>query len=160
MNGDLLGEVLALIAHLESCQVEYIIVGGVAMNLHGLTRATQDVDLFIKPDVENIERLKRALKRMWADPHIDELTAEDLMGDYALVRYGPPVESLWVDIMTRLGERFAYEDLDSELIRVEDIEARVATPQTLFRMKRTTLRAIDAIDAERLQRAFQLRDQE
>ena len=40
--------------------VEYVLVGGVALNLHGIVRATEDVDLFIRPSEDNVDRLKRA----------------------------------------------------------------------------------------------------
>ena len=34
---------------------------GMALNIHGLVRATEDVDLFVRPDRENIERLRTAV---------------------------------------------------------------------------------------------------
>ena len=37
--------------------VEYAVFGAVALGLHGLARATADIDLFIPPDAANIERL-------------------------------------------------------------------------------------------------------
>lgn len=43
---------------LEREGVRYAIFGGVALNIHGLARATQDLDLFIPPEAENIERPK------------------------------------------------------------------------------------------------------
>ena len=40
---------------------EYIIVGGVAANLHGLSRGTKDIDLLIPKDLKNTEKLLEAL---------------------------------------------------------------------------------------------------
>ncbi|MFA4873711.1 MAG: hypothetical protein WC690_00050 [bacterium] len=40
---------------------KYIVVGGVACNLHGLMRATKDIDLLIPKDVENAQAVLEAL---------------------------------------------------------------------------------------------------
>jgi hypothetical protein len=153
-------EALRVIASLNAAGVEYVVVGGVAVNLHGLVRATEDLDLFIRPDPANVERLRTALKTLWADPSIDEITAEDLCGEYPAVRYGPPVGDLYLDILTRLGEATAYADLEAEEKVVEGVAVRVATPRTLFRMKRGTVRPIDHADAAALRAAFDLGGEE
>jgi hypothetical protein len=136
--------------------VEYVLVGGAAVNMHGLVRATEDADLFVRPTAENVEALKRALRSVWDDESISEITAEDLLGDYPAVRYYPPSGDLYLDVMTRLGEAFRYEDLELELIDVAGLQVRVATPATLFAMKRGTVRAVDRLDAERLASEFDL----
>src|SRR5215831_17988487 len=61
--------------------VDYAVFGAVALGLHGLARATGDVDLFIRPEAENVERLKAALRSVFDDPSIDEISADDLCGD-------------------------------------------------------------------------------
>ncbi len=153
---NLLDESLRVIQALNAEGVEYIVVGGVAMNVHGLLRATEDLDLFIRPTPDNVSRLKRSLRAVWDDPSIDEVSAEDLCGDYPAVRYGPPQGDLYLDILTRLGEFAEYAQLDFEVIRVGGVDVRVATPGTLVWMKRGTVRAIDHSDARRLQEAFDL----
>jgi hypothetical protein len=145
---------LEVLSALEREGVEYEIFGGVALNLHGLARATEDLDLFIAPKRENVARLRRALSSVFHDPHIDEITADDLLGDYPAVQYVPPDGSFHVDILTRLGKAFRYEDLETERMALEGLEISVVTPETLFRMKKDTVRARDRGDAERLQRRF------
>jgi hypothetical protein len=51
-----------LIGALESRGVVYAIFGAVAMTLHGLVRATEDLDLFVRPETGNVERLRLALR--------------------------------------------------------------------------------------------------
>lgn len=136
--------------------VDYVLVGAVALGVHGIVRATEDVDLFIRPDGENVERLKRALRSVWDDPDIAGITADDLAGEYSTVRYGPPGEGFVIDLLSRLGSAFAFEDLESEMVSVEGVPARVATPATLYRMKRGTLRPIDRADAAALREKFGL----
>ena len=136
---DALEDALRVISSMNEAGVDYVVVGGVAMNLHGLVRATEDLDLFIRPEPENVERLRQALRAVWSDPSIDEITAEDLCGDYPAVRYGPPEGTLYLDILTRLGQATVFNDLEVEERAVEGVVVRVATPRTLYRMKRHTV---------------------
>ena len=141
---------------LSDWKVDYVLVGGGALNVHGLVRATEDADLFVRPTEENITRLRGALHDVWDDISIDDITAEDLCGEYPAVRYGPPEGVFYLDIITRLGERFGYDDLDWELVHLEGVPIRVATAKTLVRMKQGTVRPIDAADVQALVRAFGL----
>lgn len=153
---DAFDDALRVIASLDAAGVEYAVVGGVAVNLHGLVRATEDLDIVIRPEPSNVERLRAALKSLWDDPSIDEITAEDLCGDYPAVRYGPPTGELSLDILTRLGEAMSYADLEVEERMIEGVRVRVATPRTLYRMKRGTVHPIDHADAAALRAAFDL----
>ena len=42
-------------------QVRYLIVGGLAFIFHAKPRYTKDMDLWIDPEIENVERANRAL---------------------------------------------------------------------------------------------------
>lgn len=156
---DLLAESLRIIASFNAEGVEYVIIGGVAMNLHGLLRATEDLDVFVRASAENVERLKRALRAVWDDPSIDEISADDLCGDYPAIRYGPPEGGLYLDILARLGDFARYTDLDAEVVSLDGVSVRVATPGTLVWMKQGTVRPIDQLDAARLRVAFGLDDE-
>lgn len=138
--------------------VDYVLVGAAAMNLHGLVRATEDVDVFVKDEAANIDLLRRALRRVWDDPEIEGITAEDLAGEYSVVRYGPPGEDFVIDVMSRLGEAIRFEDLKAERIAVGDVVVHVATPATLYEMKRDTVRPQDKADAEALKQKFGIED--
>lgn len=155
---DALDEALRVVQSFNEAGVEYIVIGGVALNIHGLVRATEDLDVFVRPDEENIRRVRDALKAVWNDPDIDQITAEDLLGDYPAIRYGPPEGTLYLDILTRLGETTAYADLEAEDKQVAGITIRVATPRSLYRMKKDTVRPIDHSDAASLRRAFHIEE--
>ena len=139
--------------------VRYAVFGGVALNLHGLPRATEDLDIFVAPDRDNIERLKAALRSVFVDPCIDDITADDLLGDYPAVQYVPPEGAFHIDILTRLGELFAFGDLESERIDLDGTPVTVVTPRMLYRMKKGTVRAKDRGDAERIARRFELENE-
>ena len=95
-----------------------------------------------------------ALLSVFDDPHVEEITAEDLLGDYPAVQYVPPDGAFHIDILTRLGEAFRFEDLESERIDFDGLEVSVVTPATLYRMKKGTVRPRDRGDAERLRERF------
>jgi hypothetical protein len=148
--------VMNVLAALEASAVEYVVIGGVAVNFHGLVRATEDLDVFIAPDADNVARLRAALHSIYDDPSIDEITAADLCGDYPAVRYVPPGDGPPMDILTRLGDRFRFADLERERYDVDGQPVSVATPMTLYRMKVSTIRPLDHADAARLAEAFGL----
>jgi len=122
------------------------------------SRATQDIDLFVAPAPENVERAKTALRSVFRDRSIDEIGAGDLAGEYPTVRYVPDEEAFVIDLIGRLGDAIRYEDLEFEERDVEGVRVRVATPRTLYRMKRDTVRLIDRADAAALKRRFALED--
>lgn len=138
--------------------VEYVLVGGVAVNIHGIVRTTEDIDFFIRPTEENVARIRAALRSIWPDPHIDEITAADLAGAYPTIRYGPPTGDILIDLLAGLGTAWRFEDLDSEMREFGGVEVRVATPRTLVRMKAGTVRPRDHADAALLRERFHLQD--
>ena len=150
--------VIQILAALVREGVEFKVVGAVALNLVGLPRATQDLDLFVAPTPSNVERLQKALRAVYDDPSIDEISADDLCGDYPAVQYVPPDGRFPIDILVRLGEAFGFDDIETEMRSVEGIEVPVATPMMLFRMKRDTVRPQDRADAQRLRDYFDLEE--
>jgi hypothetical protein len=145
-----------LIAALEARGVCYAIFGAIAMNLHGLVRATEDLDLFVEPEAANVDRLRQALRDVWDDPEIEQISAGDLLGDYPSVRYAPPQSSFYLDILTRLGDAFAFADLETVRVPFDGLTTTVVTPRMLYRMKKDTVRLKDRADAEMLRRQFGL----
>jgi len=148
----------AVFAALLRERVDFVVIGSMAMAAHGLVRATHDLDLFVDPERGNIERLKRALRSLFDDPTIDEIDAEELAGEYPAVEYTPPHGRFSLDLLTRLGEAFGWEDLKagSEPMTIGSLVVRIATPRTLYRMKRDTVRPQDRADAARIREAFRL----
>ena len=149
-----------LVAALEREGVRYAIFGAVALNLHGLARFTEDLDIFVEPEASNIKNLRTALRAVVNDPEIEQITADDLLGDYPAVQYVPPDGSFHIDILTRLGEAFSFADLKTERIPLDGVMVSVVTPQTLYDMKKNTVRLKDRADAQMLKERFNLKDDE
>jgi len=150
-------KVLAMLRALGAEKVEYVLIGALGMTVHGIVRATQDVDLFVRPEDNNIARLRAALQSLFPqDAAINEITSTDLAGGYPAIRYISPDGSLVIDILSRLGDAFSYEDLQFEEKALDGIPVRVATPRMLYEMKKNTLRLQDRADAEALKELFGL----
>jgi hypothetical protein len=152
-------EFLAILRAFNRDGVEYVLVGGVAMNLHGIVRTTEDIDLFVQPTEANVARVRAALRSLWDDPQIDEIQAAELAGQYPTIRYGPPAGTIVIDLLAGLGTAWRFEDLESETRDVGGVTVRVATPRTLYRMKRDTVRPLDHADAQLLRERFGLTDE-
>lgn len=150
-------EILRVLRAFEAAGLEYVLIGAAAMGVHGLVRATEDIDLFIRATADNVGRLRDALRHVYGeDPHIAEITSEDLLGEYPAVRYYPPSGDLYFDVMTRLGDAASYDTVEAVTKEVEGIVVRVATPLALYRLKRGTVRAKDRDDAAALKERFRL----
>ncbi len=151
-------ELLKLLRAFEAEGLEYVLVGATAMGLHGVIRATEDVDVFVRATAENLARLRNALHSVYeGDASIDEIRDADLLGEYPSVRYYPPTGDMFLDVMTRLGEA-TIETVESEIKEIEGIRVCVATPRALYRMKKATIRPLDRRDAAVLAERFGLKD--
>jgi hypothetical protein len=86
----------------------------------------------LRERVEFVVILKRALRSLFDDPTVDESDAEELAGGYPAVEYTPPHGRFSLDLLTRLGEAFGWEDLmaGSEPLTIGSLAVPTATPRT------------------------------
>ena len=150
--------IVRVLAAFEREGVRYAIFGAAALNFHGLARFTEDLDVFVEPTRDNIEKLKTALRSVYDDPQIDEVSADDLLGDYPAVQYVPPAGVFHIDLLTRLGEMFRFEELEVVRLPIGALTVSVVSPRTLYQMKRDTVRLKDRADAELLKSRFNLHE--
>jgi predicted nucleotidyltransferase len=149
-------EFLKLLKALEEHQVKYVLVGGVAVIIHGMERLTRDIDLFVQNTTRNIQNLQRALNSLYNDDSINEITVSELE-KYAVIRYGTP-EDFYIDIITRLGEAIAFEEIKYEIIEYQGIGVKIASPESLYLMKKNTYREKDKLDILFLQELIYARN--
>lgn len=147
----------SLIAALTDAGVDFVLIGGWALPVHGVGRATFDVDVVPAPERENLLRLAALLGDLdahvpGADPRFDPARPESL------------TSGATVKCMTRLGELHIvqgqrgmppFEELRGRAleITVEGISFRVCSYQDLVAMKSATGRPQDEIDVVDLKRA-------
>ena len=152
-------ELLRLLGTFEAEGLEHVLIGATAMGFHGIVRATEDVDLFVRATPENLTRLRKALRAVYSgDASIDEIRDVDLLGDYPSVRYYPPTGDLFLDIMTKLGDTASFDTVEAETKEFDGVRVRVATPLALYRLKKDTVRPLDRRDAAVIAERFNLKE--
>ena len=99
-----------MLAAFEEEGVRYLVFGGAAMNLHGLPRFTEDLDVFVEPTRENVEAVKRALRKVYDDPSIEETLRDEyqleyveLDGNIGLISGGAGLTMTAMDCITIAG---------------------------------------------------------
>lgn len=138
---------------LDRAKVRYILIGGFAVVLYGMQRLTRDIDIFVEMVPDNIDNLRKALGSVYQDQSIKEITFEELQ-EYSVIRYVAP-DGFCMDIISRLGDAFRYEDLDFKKVEIEGTKVRVATPESLLKLKKDTVRPEDKMDAAFLKELFE-----
>ena len=73
-----------LLRSLNAHKIEFVIIGATAFPIHGYARATLDIDLFIRPEHRNADRVLGALRDFGYDTA--EITREDLITKKVLIR--------------------------------------------------------------------------
>jgi hypothetical protein len=135
------------IESLNSNNVEYLVVGAVALAYHGHPRFTGDLDVLIRNSHDNAARLEAAL----ADFGLTSLglTAADFVNSYRVIQLG--VAPNRIDILTSItGVTFDEAWQDRVEGQIGSIQVNFIGRQALIRNKRLTRRAQDVADIEAL----------
>ena len=140
----MLDKVLNIIESFNKHEVDYVIIGGYAVIMHGFLRATEDIDVMLLMSNENITRFQNALYDVYAEKEIEELSFDEL-GKYPVIRYGTP-DNFYIDIISGLGTAFSFENVDIEKKVVDNVEIKFASVKSLIEMKKNTYREKDKID--------------
>ena len=74
----------SLLKSLRENGVDFVVIGASAFPVHGYSRATLDLDLFIRPEKENAERTLKALREFGYD--VTDITVDDLLSKKLLIR--------------------------------------------------------------------------
>lgn len=132
---------------LNAKKAKYLIIGGMACNLHGLIRATKDIDLLIPQDEKNAERVLDALQGIGfgISRELDAATVSQkpftIIGDIPRV-----------DLVT-VANRVKYEEAQKTalMVKIDHTNLPYVDYKTLKKTK-TTDRLQDRADLEVLAR--------
>jgi len=138
-----------LLADLSEGGIDYILVGGLAVAFCGHVRATEDVDILVRVDNENLARLLEVLAG-FGEGAASELQADDFTLEEGAIRV---VEEFPLDIFTQMSG-YRYEDLESMTTtrRVNDHTIRHLNIEGLITLKEESLRHKDQMDVAALRR--------
>jgi hypothetical protein len=150
------GEILRALA---DHGVEFVVVGGIAVQAHGYIRGTGDVDIVPRPSLLNLSRLGEALADLEAQ--VLRATSPVNVTDPQLLKRAPLVPLLTrsgrldlIDIEHLAGAPGSYDELRSRalVVDLEDVAIAAAGLDDLVRMKRAAGRPQDLTDIASLTR--------
>jgi predicted nucleotidyltransferase len=128
--------------------VEFLVVGGHAVAFHGHPRLTEDLDLFVRPDAANGDRIVEALQEFGFGSL--DITSEDFQADDRVIQLGRAPNR--VDLLTRLyGVEFAAAWERRVAANLDSIGIWMISREDLIANKRATGRTQDNADAEFLE---------
>ncbi|MFN0254239.1 DUF6036 family nucleotidyltransferase [Pedobacter ureilyticus] len=141
-------------------KVKFIMIGGVATNLHGFHRTTEDIDVWIKDDFKNRKNLRRAFVSYGLGDFELLETIEFIPGwtDFYLGN------NLRMDIMTSVKglEEYGFDkSLEyASIATIYDLEIPFLHINQLIEAKKASNRPKDQIDIIELEKIKTLRDTE
>lgn len=142
--------------------VRFCVVGGVAVNLHGVPRMTYDVDIVPEPDAENLARLGDVLARLGLLPRLpvplvsvaDPTERERLLVERNLraLTFTDPVDPLReVDVLINPGPDPSSIVAAATRMTLGDVSVPVIAIGDLIALKRSAGRPQDLADADLLE---------
>lgn len=149
---DLPSDLIDLLAEFAEANVEFLLVGGQALALHGHPRFTKDADIWLRDTPENLARAVAALRAFGAP----ESTISALVPSQGLdvIWMGHPPAR--IDLMKQVpGGDFEAAWITRATFTVRGVSVPVVARMELVRLKRASGRPQDLLDAELLERGAQ-----
>ena len=137
------------IASLNNNNVRYILVGGYSVILHGYSRTTGDMDLWVERTTENYMKIKKAFEEFGMP--IFDMTEDNFLHHpvWDVFTFGiPPVA---IDLMIGV-EGFDFQEMygRSVIFKDDDVEIRAIHKNDLIALKKKAGRSKDLDDLENL----------
>jgi predicted nucleotidyltransferase len=125
----------SLLKSLKEHGVKFVIIGATAFPVHGYSRATLDIDIFMKPETSNAEKTLSALKNFGYD--VQDIAVEELLTKKILIRQylvetdihpyvkGVSFEEVWKNkVKAKFGDTFAWFASLNDLIKMKRAAGR------------------------------------
>lgn len=125
----------SLLKSLKEHKVKFVIIGATAFPVHGYSRATLDIDIFIRPERTNAEKALVALKNFGYD--VSDLTVDELLTKKILIRQylvetdihpyvkGVSFDEVWKNkVKSKFGDTFVWFASLDDLIKMKKAAGR------------------------------------
>ena len=125
----------SLLRSLKEHKVKFVIIGATAFPVHGYSRATLDIDIFIRPERANAEKTLEALEIFGYD--VRDVTVDELMTKKILIRQylvetdihpyvkGVSFEDVWKNkVKSKFGNTFVWFASLDDLIKMKKAAGR------------------------------------
>jgi predicted nucleotidyltransferase len=140
-------ETEGLLRSLKEYRVRFVIIGATAFPVHGYSRATLDIDIFIEPTRQNAQRAHEALAAFGYD--LSDVSIDDLLTKKLLIRQylvetdihpfvkGTTFERVWANkIKARFGQTFVWFASLDDLIEMKEAAGRTKDREDLKFLRR------------------------
>jgi hypothetical protein len=141
-----------LLVALADANVRFVVVGGVAVALNGFVRMTEDIDLLVDDEPENLQRLLATLTR-FGEGFARELKPADFTAEEGAIRIVEETESCVIDLFVRM-RGLSYMDVagDAVTFAVAGHPLLHASRRRLIQLKEGSMREKDQLDIAALRR--------
>lgn len=138
-----------ILAELVRSGARFLVVGAHALSVHGVPRATVDLDIWVASDAENAERVYSALGAFGAPLAALGIAARDFQTPEMVTQFGLP--PLRIDVMTSVSG-LAFEEAWAARVEgtIEGVRVPVLDRTCFIRNKRASGRKKDLADLELL----------
>ena len=146
-----------VIAALISHNVQFMLIGGYAVNFHGYSRTTGDMDVWLKPDNENKLLLMKALSALgFQDDGIKEIGSWDFTQPQLFHILDKPYRT---DFLTYVsGAKYAEAAAEMDIGEFEGMMVPFIHINHLIKSKQSTGRLKDQADIEYLNKIILLKN--
>lgn len=154
---------LDLFAALDRHKVDYLLIGGLAVSLHGVERATMDVDITVGMNPQNLHALIEVARELKLTPvlpvALDSIADVNLLRDWHENRHmevfalrTPELAGVTIDVL--LFPPVSFTDMLGHAVEFEvaGTPIKVVSIDDLIALKQAVGRPIDLSDVEHLQR--------
>ena len=133
-------------------QVQFLLVGGISINLYGYVRATKDMDLWVQASKENSAKVITALAKFGAP--MQDVSVQDFEKEGMVFQIG--VEPIRIDVLTRItGVKFEDAIKNVKIMEIDGINIPTISIQDLIKNKKASGRHKDLADAEVLEKILE-----
>ena len=150
--------------------IRYLVIGAIAMNLHGAPRMTADLDILSDMSRENLMRVIETLGELGYRPRLP-VSATDLLDSerrqrwiqekrlIAFTFFHPKIQFQEVDLLLQSPVSFDEAYQRKMIVAVESVNIPVISVDHLIQMKHSTGREQDKADIQVLERIKRLRSE-
>lgn len=142
-------------------KIKYLVVGGIAVNLHGYIRFTGDLDILLLLEKNNLAKMGKAMKKLGYTERLpvsisalsDQKTVKKWLKEKNMKAFSffPPKSSpLQIDIIIEESLKFNNFLKKKSLKKISGVTIPIVSIEDLIKMKRRADRVQDAIDLEAL----------
>lgn len=139
---------VSICALLNKHEVDYLVIGGVAVVFHGYTRATADLDFWYKPTLDNFHNIIKAFKEYGFD--VSELEEAVFDPKKTFLRF--PTPGFRTELLPSLAGDISFNEAKekAEKIELDGVNVPIIGYDDLVRSKAFTNRLKDQADIEEL----------